>query len=69
MKKLIEIVDKSIREEIGGYYIVSESRMNNILDILKDGAKRIGEMSKIIENQQDEIKRLSLLLIDSENGG
>jgi len=40
-KKLVEISDKAAREELGNYYIVSESRINNMIQCLEEGAKQI----------------------------
>ena len=67
MQKLIDIADLKAREEFGDYYIVSKSRIDNLVSCFEDGAKRIEELTKIIEEQQSEIARLSLLLLKEES--
>lgn len=44
-RKLLEMTDKIAREELGDYYIISESRMNNYLQCLEDGAKQIQQLT------------------------
>lgn len=66
MQKLIEITDLKAREEFGDYYIVSKSRIDNLISCFEGGAKRIEELTKIIEEQQSEIARLALLLLKEE---
>ena len=66
MQKLIEITDLKAREELGDYYIVSKSRIENLVSCFEGGAKRIEELTKIIEEQQAEIARLSLSLVKEE---
>lgn len=66
MRKLIDIADLKAREELGDYYIVSKSRIDNLISCFEGGAKRIEELTKIIEEQQAEIARLSLLLVEEE---
>lgn len=66
VQKLIDITDLKAREEFGDYYIVSKSRIENLLSCFDGGAKRIAELTKIIEEQQAEIARLSLLLVEEE---
>ena len=66
MQKLIEITDLKAREEFGDYYIVSKSRIDNLVSCFEGGAKRIEELTKIIEEQQAEIARLSLSLVKEE---
>lgn len=67
MQKLIEITDLKAREEFGDYYIVSKSRIDNLISCFEGGAKRIEELTKIIEEQQAEIARLSLSLVKEES--
>jgi hypothetical protein len=57
-RKLIEESDKQIREDIGEYYFISKSRIENLFICVEQGAKRIAELSKIIDEQQQEIKNL-----------
>jgi hypothetical protein len=66
MQKLIEITDLKAREEFGDYYIVSKSRIDNLVSCFEGGAKRIQDLTKIIEEQQSEIARLSLSLVKEE---
>jgi len=61
---MIETMDQKIREEMGEYYIVSKTRLQNLLDCFDGGAKRIVELTEIINKQQVEIGRLSRQLID-----
>lgn len=49
-KKLLEFSDRAIREELKeDYYFISASRMNNYLDCLEAGAKRILELESLCE--------------------
>lgn len=41
MQKLIDIADLKAREELGDYYIVSKSRIENLISCFEGGAKRI----------------------------
>lgn len=66
MQKLIDMTDLKAREELGDYYIVSKSRIENLISCFEGGAKRIAELTKIIEEQQAEIARLSLSLAKEE---
>jgi len=43
-RKLLEISDNAAREELGEYYIISESRMNNYLHCLESGAKELDSL-------------------------
>jgi DNA-binding protein len=40
-RKLIETTDKNCRDELDEYYIISKSRMDNIIHCLESGAKEI----------------------------
>ena len=59
MRNLIESFDKSVREGFKDYYIVSKSRIDNIIFCFEDGEKRIKELTDIINDQQKVIKKLS----------
>lgn len=59
MMKLIEFGDKKIREEVGDYYIVSKSRLENILQCLETGKELVKELSATVAAQQEEIARLA----------
>lgn len=48
-RKLLEMTDKIAKEELGDYYIISESRMNNYLQCLEDGAKQIQQLTAEVE--------------------
>jgi hypothetical protein len=65
-RKLTEMCDKNIREQIGEFYFISKSRMDNFLTCLESGAKRISEMSDIIADQQEQIKNLQNELLKTE---
>ena len=52
MRNLIESFDQSIRESFKDYYIVSKSRMDNLVFCYESGAKRIKELTEIINEQQ-----------------
>jgi hypothetical protein len=43
-RKLLEMSDKIAREELGDYYIINSSRMDNYIQCLEDGAARIQEL-------------------------
>ena len=60
MKKLIDLVDAKAKEDMGDYYIVSKERMDNLISCFNDGAKRIATLTKIINEQQEQIRKLSL---------
>jgi len=66
MQKLIEITDLKAREEFGDYYIVSKSRIDNLVSCFDSGVKRIQELTKTIEEQQAEIARLTRSLVKEE---
>ena len=57
-RRLVEMCDSNIREEIGDFYFVSKSRMDNLISNLEQGAKRISELTEIIAKQQEQIKEL-----------
>lgn len=40
-RKLLEISDKIAKEELGDYYIISKSRMDNYIHCLESGAEQI----------------------------
>ena len=66
MQKLIDITDLKAREELGDYYIISKSRIDNLISCFEGGVKRIAELTKMVEEQQTEIARLSILLVTEE---
>lgn len=49
MQKLIDVTDLKVREELGDYYIVSNSRIENLISTFEGGAKRIAELTKMVE--------------------
>jgi predicted nuclease with TOPRIM domain len=53
-RRLLELTDKSAREELNSYYIISESRMDNYLNCLEDGAKQIAELRAQLSEAQKE---------------
>ena len=57
-RRLVEMCDSNIRQEIGDFYFVSKSRMDNLISNLEQGAKRISELTEIIAKQQEQIKEL-----------
>ena len=59
MRHLIENFDKSVREGFKDYYIVSKSRIDNLIFCFEDGAKRIKQLTDIINEQQKVIEKLS----------
>jgi len=62
-KRLIEMGDERIREEIGDYYYISKDRMDELIRNFDLQCTRIAEMSRIIEIQQFQIKDLQGRLI------
>jgi hypothetical protein len=67
MQKLIDVTDLKVREELEDYYIVSKSRIDNLISCFEGGAKRIQDLTKIIEEQQSEIARMTMLLVKEES--
>ena len=63
-RRMIEMCDSSIKEEIGDYYFISKDKMNNLISCVEGGAKRIWELTKIVQEQQQEIERLSKSLLE-----
>ena len=57
-RRLVEMCDSNIRQEIGDFYFISKSRMDNLISNLEQGAKRISELTEIIAKQQEQIKEL-----------
>jgi len=57
-KKLIEVGDAKIREEMGDYYFISKSRMDELIRNFDEQSKRIMDLSATIIQQQEQIKRL-----------
>ena len=45
-RSLLELSDKAARKELGNYYVISESRMDNYIFCLEDGAKRIRHLEE-----------------------
>lgn len=61
LRNLIEQGDKNFRKELGDYYIISKSRMENVINVIETQSKHIKELTKTIEEQQD-----NLLLFEKE---
>lgn len=59
MRNLIESFDQSIRESFKDYYIVSKSRMDNLVFCYESGAKRIKQLTDMVNEQQEVIEKLS----------
>jgi len=57
-RSVIEQSDKQIREELGEYYYISKSRIENLLICIEGGAEKIKALTQIVSEQQQEIKRL-----------
>jgi hypothetical protein len=57
-RSVVEQSDKQIREELGEYYYISKSRIENLLICVEGGAARIQALTQIVSEQQQEIKRL-----------
>jgi len=66
LKGLIEFTDNEIRKEFGEYYIMSKSRVENIISAFENGAKRIAELSEVVARQQEDIAKLSKELFEIE---
>ena len=56
-RKLIDFTDDKVREEIGDYYIVSESSMDNIVHCVESGAEQIKRSAKEYAALRAEIER------------
>ena len=63
LKTLIDHSDQSLREELGEYVIISKSRIENLVDCFESGAKTIQELTQKVSEQQQEISRLSIMLL------
>lgn len=47
-RRLLDMTDKLCREELEEYYIISESRMNNYIDIMEKQADKVKKLEEII---------------------
>lgn len=54
-RKLLEISDKAAKEVLGEFYIVSESRMENYLQIMESGAEQIKSQEKELNQLQADL--------------
>lgn len=59
-KNLLALTDKLIRKELGSYYIITESRMNNYIKCLKDGAKEISVLKTQLAEREDTINKITV---------
>jgi hypothetical protein len=66
LKKLLDFADQEIRNVMGDYYIISKSRMEDIMRNLTAGAERHAELSKMVSDQQKEIATLSRMLLEAD---
>ena len=57
-RKLLEMSDKIAREELGDYYIINASRMDNYIQCLEDGAARIQELELAMGKATEVIDKL-----------
>ena len=64
MKRLIDLADAKAKEDMKEYYIIDKGRLDNIISCFESGAKRIGELTKTIETQQEEINQLTKQLLE-----
>ena len=67
MERLIDLGDKAAREAVGDYYIISKSRMDNLLSCFSSGAARIKALAEIVTSQQEEIAKLSEKLLEAND--
>ena len=63
-RRLVDMCDKDIKDTLGDYYFISKDKMENLLIVVEGGAKRIKELTKIVEEQQQEIERLTMSLME-----
>jgi hypothetical protein len=61
--KIIEIADKQFREELDDYYIVSKSRIDNLVSCFEQQADHIKRLTKIISEQQEKLADFEKILI------
>ena len=66
VRRLIDIGDKEARETLGDYYILSKSRLENILICIERGAQTIKDLSAVVAEQQEQIGRLAALQLELE---
>lgn len=67
MRNLIDAFDKLARTELQDYIIVSKDRIDNLVSCFESGAKTIQELTKVIADQQEQIRILSLSLSKIES--
>jgi hypothetical protein len=60
--KIIEIADKQFREELDDYYIVSKSRIDNLVSCFEQQADQIKRLTKIIAEQQEKLADFEKIL-------
>ena len=54
-RKLIDIADQQLREELDEYYIVSKSRMDNLTLCFEQQVSHIKQLTSIIAEQQEKL--------------
>lgn len=64
-RKLLEMSDKIAREELGDYYIISKSRMDNYIDCLEKGAKQIQDLTTENERLRKRDGNATIILCSS----
>lgn len=62
-RNLLEMSDKIAREELGDYYVMSASRMHNMLDCLESGAKQIQQLTAENERLQERDGNAHIVLL------
>lgn len=68
-RNLLEMSDKIAREELGDYYIMGASRMDNLLYCLEDGATQISGLTcqrdalkQVVSEREERIAKLEAAL-------
>jgi|GEM_PF-6131915 len=68
-RELLETSDKIAREELGNYYIISASRMDNYLWCIESGAEKIktlaDEHKKLRDSLMDDAKVMSEFIMSA----
>lgn len=68
-KNLLKMMDQKIRQDMDDYYVIDQNMMNQFTSVVENGAKTIAEQAKIIAEQQNEIKNLTMRLMEGEDAG
>ena len=66
-KRLLEMCDENIKKEIGDYYFISKSRIDELRRNFESQVVRIQELTKIINEQQIQLNILQQKLCEDHS--